>query len=117
MPINYAALRATAKRLIGENGVTYVITRNGALERVGGVETRKPAATFDCVGIVTNWDPREINGKTIQTGDLKLICVPEQPLAVGDLVEYGGTKYRVEHPNPVKPGLIVLVYKAVLRAA
>lgn len=117
MAINYAQMRATAKRLLGDNGRMYTITRKGKLERVAGVEQRQPEVTFGCVGVVTQFDPREVDGKTIQTGDLKLICVPENELLVGDLITHNSTLYRVEHPNPVAPGAVIIVNKAVLRAA
>lgn len=116
MPINYQRMRATAKRLISGNGTTWQITRPGKVEVIAGVEHVQPEQQLTAVGVRTDYQPSEVDGKLIQGGDVRIVFTADAPLMIGDLVDIDGTAYRIENPNPVKPGNLVLCYRAQLRA-
>ncbi len=42
MAINYIRMRATAKRLLTDNGMQYAVTRKGTIKMVAGKEVREP---------------------------------------------------------------------------
>jgi len=116
MPINYPRMRATARRLISSNGTTWKITRPGKVEVVAGVEKVQGQQQLTAVGVRTDYQPAEVDDKLIKAGDVRIVFTDETPLMIGDLVDIDGTAYRIEKPNPVQPGPLVLCYRAQLRA-
>lgn len=116
MAISYARMRATAKRLLTENGMKYDVTRKGSITVVAGKEVHQPDEDFIAVGVRSDYEPDEIDGKTILAGDVRIVFTADAELMIGDLTEVDGKQYRIVKPNPVKPGPIVLCYKAQLRA-
>lgn len=115
MAINYANLQGVAKRLIGDNGRVFKALRTFPMERINGVETRPAALAFDVIGITVEYSPYELSNTLIKSGDVRLIATSDEQLKIGDVIDVDGTNYRVEKPNPIKPGPVVLVYKAQLR--
>lgn len=116
MAIDYARMKQTATRLLTENGIKRDFIRPGGVVRVNGVETKVPDTTYQVAGgVITSWNPREIDGKTILSGDRKLVCTSDIDIKVGDRLVDGSEVWRVENPNPVKPAAIVLCYKLQLR--
>ncbi|EIY5055169.1 hypothetical protein ML056_003481 [Klebsiella variicola] len=116
MPISYPRMRATARRLISGNGTTWQITRPGKVTVVAGVEQVQPEQQLTAVGVRTDYQPAEVDDKLIQAGDVRIVFTDETPLMIGDLVDIDGTAYRIVKPNPVKPGALLLCYRAQLRA-
>lgn len=57
MAVNYPRMRATATRLITENGTIYQLTRGGGVEFVGGVEVDIPLETSSIIGIISSYLP------------------------------------------------------------
>ncbi|WP_133623022.1 hypothetical protein [Erwinia sp. LJJL01] len=116
MAINYSRMRATAKRLLTENGMKYGVTRKGGISVVAGREVHQPDVEFTATGVRTEYVPEEIDGKNILAGDVRVVFSADAELAIGDLVEIDGKQYRIIKPNPVKPAALVLCYRAQLRA-
>lgn len=116
MAISYPRMRATAKRLLTENGTTWKVIRPGKVSVVAGVEHTQLPFTFDAVGVRSDYKPFEVDGTTIQGGDVRIVFTADAELLVGDVVEVDGRAFRIVEPNPVKPSTLVLCYRAQLRA-
>ncbi|MEL4885713.1 hypothetical protein N6P31_01285 [Pectobacterium betavasculorum] len=116
MAINYSRMRATATRLLTENGMTYDVKRKGVIRVVAGKEIHEPDLNFTATGVRTDYDPKEIDGTNILSGDVRIAFTAEAELVTGDLVEVDGKQHRIVKPHPVKPAKLVLCYQAQLRA-
>ncbi|CNF22612.1 TPA: hypothetical protein PXN96_003894 [Yersinia enterocolitica] len=116
MAINYPRMRATATRLLTENGIAYQLTRGGGVEFVGGVEVDIPLESFSVIGVISSYSPGEIDGTLIQNGDVKMSATADVEIRIGDLIMVDGKKHRVIKPNPVKPAALLICYKPQLRA-
>lgn len=116
MAIDYRRMRATATRLLTANGAEHPFTRGGTVSREAGKEVRHPAQNGIVIGVITEYKPSEIDGSLIQGGDVLLVATYETEIRIDDRIEVDGKKYRVVHPHPVKPGSILIGYRAQLRA-
>ncbi len=117
MPIDYRRIRATATRLLTENGKIYPLTRGGTTTRDQfGKEVTTPAVNGTVTGVITEYSAREIDGSLIATGDKKLAATFETEVRIDDRIEIDGKKWRVVQPNPVKPADVLISYNIQLRA-
>ncbi|HFV9215007.1 TPA: hypothetical protein ACIAHZ_004393 [Enterobacter roggenkampii] len=116
MAINYQRMQATTTRMLKQNGIAHNVTRKGTLIVIGGVEHRSEDIQFIATGVKTDYAPGEIDGTVIENGDIRIVFTAEKEIKIGDVVDIDGTAYRVVKPNPVKPAVLVLCYKAQLRA-
>lgn len=117
MPIDYRRMRATATRLLTENGKIYPLTRGGTTTRDQfGKEVTTPAVNGTVTGVITEYSAREIDGSLIATGDKKLAATFETEVRIDDRIEIDGKKWRVVQPNPVKPTDVLISYNIQLRA-
>lgn len=117
MPIGYRRIRATATRLLTENGKIYPLTRGGTTTRDQfGKEVTTPAVNGTVTGVITEYSAREIDGSLIATGDKKLAATFETEVRIDDRIEIDGKKWRVVQPNPVKPADVLISYNIQLRA-
>ncbi|WP_333893343.1 hypothetical protein [Atlantibacter subterraneus] len=117
MPIDYRRMRATATRLLTENGKTYQLTRGGGTVRDQfGKEVTTPTVTATVTGVITEYAPREIDGSLIVTGDRRMAATAETEVRIDDRIEIDGKKWRVVQPNPVKPADVLISYNIQLRA-
>lgn len=92
------------------------VKRKGTVTVIGGVEHREPDKTFTAIGVRTEYRPGEIDGTVIINGDMRIVFTADTELRTGDMVEVDGKWYRIEKPNPVNPGKLLLCYRAQLRA-
>ncbi|MFZ5050008.1 hypothetical protein ACOY5N_03135 [Enterobacter kobei] len=116
MAINYQRMQARTTRMLKQNGVAYNVTRKGSVTVIGGVEHKTEEVRFTAVGVKTEYAAGEIDGTVIVNGDVQIVFTAEQEVKIGDVVDIDGTANRVVKPNPVKPAVLVLCYKAQLRA-
>lgn len=117
MAFDYRRMRATATRLLTENGKTYQLTRGGGTIRDQyGKEVVTPAVTAKVTGVITEYSAREIDGSLIATGDKKLSATYETEVCIDDRIDVDGKKWRVVQPNPVKPADVLISYNIQLRA-
>ena len=117
MAINYLRMRATATRLLTENGRTYPLTRGGSTTRDQfGKEVTTPVTMATVTGVITEYSSREIDGSLIATGDKKLAATFETEVRIDDRIEIDGKKWRVVQPNQVKPADVLISYNIQLRA-
>nr|DAZ53633.1 MAG TPA: Head Tail Attachment [Caudoviricetes sp.] len=117
MAISYLRMRATATRLLTENGKAYQLTRGGsAIRDQFGKEVTTPAVTATVTGVITEYSSREIDGSLIATGDKKLAATFETEVRIDDRIEIDGKKWRVVQPNAVKPADVLISYNIQLRA-
>lgn len=116
MAIDYQRMLTRTTRMLRQYGATYNVTRKGSVTVIGGVEHKTEAVRFTAVGVKTEYAPGEIDGTVIINGDVQIVFTAEQEMKIGDLIDVDGVSHRVVKPNPVKPGAVVLCYKAQLRA-
>lgn len=113
----YTKSKLTATRLLSKYGAKYQVYRKGRVSIVNGKEVVTEGVTFTAIGIKTNYNPIEIDGTVIQSGDIKMLFSADTELAINDLVTIDGEKWLIKQPNPVKPADILICYKAQLRKA
>lgn len=116
MAIDYQRMQARTTRMLRQNGARYNVTRKGSVTVIGGVENKTEEVRFTAVGVKTEYAPGEIDGTVIVNGDVQIVFTAEQEIKIGDVVDIDATPYRVVKPNPAKPAVLVLCYKAQLRA-
>ncbi|MFC0225679.1 hypothetical protein [Serratia aquatilis] len=116
MAIDYQATQERTTRTLKANGAEYPFTRGGTVSRVAGKEVREPEERGIVIGVRAEFKPGEIDGSLIQSGDVLLVATCETEIRIDDRIEVDGKKYRVVHPHPVKPGPILICYRAQLRA-
>lgn len=125
MALNYQALSATARRLIGANG-TRCRLRNPIGEPVynpAANEYEQGYEIYEGYCLVSAYDDRLINGTVIKAGDRKVTAVlPVEPLPglsrLGVLDKAGNLKddYLVVNSAPVSPNAdTVILYKLQCR--
>lgn len=115
MAIDYMRMRATAKRLLTENGTVFNGVRPGTVERVDGEEVVTQDMPLKIIGVLTEYKPFEIDGKAIMTGDTRIVATADTVIKVGDIFTIDGVNWRVEKPWPVKPAMLVICYRVQLR--
>lgn len=115
MAINYLKMRATATRLLTENGKKFNGHRPGTTTRVEGDEVITDESPLTITGVLATYKPHQIDGKTILTGDMQLTCTYAVPVKVGDIFQIEGQNWRVENPWPSKPADVLLCYKMQMR--
>lgn len=107
----------TALKLLSKYGMEYSVLRKGKVSIVNGKEVITENQTFTTTGIKTNYNPIEIDGTVIQSGDIQMVFSADVELKINDIVIIDGEKYLIKQPNPVKPADILICYKAQLRKA
>ncbi|WP_031523394.1 hypothetical protein [Siccibacter colletis] len=116
MAIDYRRMRATATRLLTENGKAYQLTRGGTTTRDQyGKEVITEPITASVTGVITEYSTREIDGSLVATGDKKLAATFETEVRIGDHIEIDGKTWRVVQPNPIKPADVLISYNIQLR--
>lgn len=115
MAINYLRMRATAKRLLTENGTKFTGNRPGGIVRIDGEEVEIPDTPITIAGVQTEYKPHEIDGKNILSGDKRIVATADVEVKTGDIFVLDGQNWRVEDPHPVKPAMLVLCYRVQLR--
>lgn len=113
----YLRSKETATRLLSKYGMEYSVLRKGKVSIVNGKEVITENQTFTTTGIKTNYNPIEIDGTVIQSGDVQMVFSADVELKINDIVTIDGEKYMIKQPNPVKPADVLICYKAQLRKA
>ena len=113
----YTKSKLTATQLLSRYGAKYQVYRKGKVSIVNGKEVVTESASFTAIGIKTNYNPIEIDGTVIQSGDIQMVFSADNELNINDLVTIDGEKWLIKQPNPVKPADILICYKAQLRKA
>lgn len=107
----------TALKLVSKYGMKYSVLRRGKVTIVNGKEVITGNQNFTATGIKTNYNPIEIDGTVIQSGDIQMVFSANVELKINDIVIIDGEKYLIKQPNPVKPADVLICYKAQLRKA
>lgn len=117
MGTSYDRSSSTALRLLAKYGEKYQVHRKGKVSIVNGKEVVTESVTFTAIGIKTNYNPIEIDGTVIQSGDIQMVFSADVELQINDIVTIDGEKYLIKQPNPVKPADVLICYKTQLRKA
>lgn len=113
----YTKSKLTTTRLLSRYGAKYQVYRKGKVSIVNGKEVVTESVSFTAIGIKTNYNPIEIDGTVIQSGDIQMVFSADAELNINDLVTIDGEKWLIKQTNPVKPADILICYKAQLRKA
>jgi hypothetical protein len=128
--INYTRMRATAERLIGENGRTMTFTKLGSTpvdpaepwrEDTGADDTAIPVIVLE-----TEFENEDIDGQLVRRGDKKMLVAAsalETAAPSGadtDLEDYdqlldGTTEWKIERVIPTRPGDPRVIYEVHVR--
>jgi hypothetical protein len=125
MALDYKALAATARRLIGSNGARCRL-RNPAREPVYNPETNEYEQaweTYEGYCLVSAYDDYLINDTVIKAGDRRVTAVlpaaPNPKLSRLDILDKAGNlkeDYLVINSAPVSPNAdVVILYKLQCR--
>lgn len=124
MAINYTRMRATAERLVEENGRTLQLVRK---DQGNPVDPTKPwrssteaaEITVDVIGVVTEFEKEEVDGTLVlRTDKMALVAAKSVSDAAPsnlNIEEYdalldGATRYRIIHPEVIEPGNQRILY-------
>jgi hypothetical protein len=107
--MNYTKLRSDARKLVKKDGAVCTVTRNGT--RVYDATTDSytdTSITISGYAIQSSYDDSMIDGKVIQSGDVKFVFVPDETSLIedpkqNDIVNFGNEKYTVIHVQVKKP--------------
>ena len=116
---NYNNMQATAAQLLEKFGGASERTITYATSETFNVATQtnaKVESTFTGWGVVNQYDQSEIDGETIQQGDLRLVLekTSQRPV-IDNTVLIDGDDYRIVDVSISSPGGIDLVYFCQLR--
>ena len=70
------------------------------------------------VGVVLDYDDREIDGAVILVGDRRVLISAMSPpvdIVPGDEIVDGADKYRIVNPRQLKPGPVTLLWEMQVR--
>lgn len=111
---DYEGLRVTALQLIERFGASMVL-KSVAVSGSKFDPTLIPA-NVSCIGVLTKFKNRDIDGTRIQAKDRKVILAADQavPKASDRLVAHG-VEYQVIAADPVKPADVTLVWHLQVR--
>ncbi len=119
MGVNYAALQATATRLLRDNGqsITFTFETGEVIDpATGTVTTPAGESTVDGFGVATNFKNAEIDGQSVLASDMKLLAsnVATEPTA-GAKVSVNGKTFRVMQVTPINPANSNVMYICQIR--
>ena len=118
MGINYTALQSSFAALIEANGqaITFAYSA-GKTQSIGsGSESGGTPTNVNGFGVLSKYKREEIDGKTIEIGDAKLICnnVDTEPEPEWT-VSVNGDTWRVMAVMPINPAGTNIVYICQIR--
>ena len=112
----YTDLQATASSLLASYGQAVTFTRSTKAAFVPGTGVTKTDTTYTASLIVDNYSAAEIDGNTVQAGDMKVISYSSTAPEVDDTATVNGTKYRVMRIDPIAPDSTVVAYELQFRS-
>ncbi len=114
----YAGLAATASRLLLSKGQSVTFTRisGGVKNPATGETTGQTTSNYTGNGAAFDYNSSEIDGETIQTGDIRLIleAVATTPL-IDDTCPIDSVGYRVMSVKATSPAGTPVIYELQLR--
>lgn len=111
--MNYAKYQNIAKKKIQQYGGKCFIIRKGA-DEIYNPETCQYESTEKIIegsAVMSTFDISQINGTSILSGDIKLMCtLPEKPL-ITDKIIFGSETYIIIDIHPMNPdGSCAIMY-------
>lgn len=125
MAFDYSTIAATGLRLISEYGKSITVKRVNRVfdtdkpwKKDTSSAAEQPDTDHTVMGVIADFNHREVDGEIIQTGDRRLL-VAAQGLAfefdLRDLIVDGSDQWRIVNINTVAPGATTLLYDLQLR--
>lgn len=114
----YSQLAATAARLLADKGqaVTFSRTTGATYSPVTGAHTGGTPTSFTGNGAAFDYNKSEIDGETVQAGDIRLMLEATSAAPqIDDTATVDGVEYRVMSVFESSPGGVVTHYEVQLR--
>lgn len=106
MAFNYQATANTARSLITRFGKTKTFTLAGqsgsGTDQFGNPISGTPDTTYAGVGVFLAYSTREVDGSTIERGDMRVVYSGVRPVLNATVVQDGDT-WRVINVDPLTP--------------
>lgn len=118
MAIDYGRMRATATRLLTENGKDFMLTRySGGTTSADGSDAQGAPSDHVITGVTVPWSDSQLNSSTVQADDIQLKIEATKFLpAKGDKVDIDGRLLSVVGIDIKKPADTSLAYFLQLRS-
>lgn len=125
--VDYAKLRGTSRRLIGNNGRPMTLVTKGAAvdpARPWDGTSAEGGSSIGVTGISTIVNRRDVGGTKVQRND-KLVIISstaddgsllDDSIMNNSLRVTDGGSFQVAGVEPIKPGPLVLGYRLLLRS-
>lgn len=115
--MNYSDYAEIAKEKIDEYGGACSITRKGSATYNKATNTWTSQDTvINGKAILGNFDMANVNGSSVQVGDVSITAIFESAPVVGDVIDFGGKKYNAVNISEVNPdGSTVILYRIQAR--
>lgn len=111
MALNYAALAATAQRLITDNGQTVTVNRpaRGAYDPAAGFSGS--VTTYSCEIVMLDEPKKESPDSTKQNEEQLALCYSATLPLISDTCTINGKEYRFLSVKTVQPATTVVYYE------
>lgn len=118
MAFNYQATAATARTLITRFGKTATFTLAGqsgsGTDPFGNPVSSTPDTNYAGVGVFLAYSTREVDGSTIERGDLRIVYSGVRPV-LNATVSHDGETWRVINVDPLTPANDNVLYTIQVR--
>lgn len=116
MSFDYAGLKTgTVRRLLTKFGYAVTLTRKTAAAYVPGNNPTTTTEDFTGVGVLDGYAKGEIDGTTVQAGDVRLYFEGDTAPVIGDTTTLESAVWRVEDVTQIAPGNVVVMWELRLR--
>jgi hypothetical protein len=116
MSYDYASLKTgTVRSLLTKFGYAVTLTRKAVGAYTPGTGPTTTTSTYTGVGVLDGYNKREIDGTTIQAGDVRLYFEGDTAPVIGDTTTLESAVWRVEDVTPISPGNVAVMWELRLR--
>lgn len=116
--MNYNKYANKAKNKINQYGGECYIIRKGADEvyNEDTCEYESTSIKIDGKGVLSNYDEIQVDGSSVLSGDLKLMCILDKAPELTDRITFGKKTYSIVKINEINPdGRCVIYYDLQVR--
>lgn len=114
----YSNLSATAKRLLAKYGQIVTVSRQsgGTFDPITGAVTGDTQTTFTPNVAVFDYETIQVDGKSIQVGDKRLIMESTTAPKIGDIITLSDGDMTCVDFSTLAPGGEVVIYELQIRS-
>lgn len=98
-----------------KDGVFKLITQQGGVDIVGGVEVEKPEVSTEIKGLVRSPRTREVDGETIRVTDKLGVFNNAVEIKNGYQIDIDGERYVIVEARPIRQTSTTVAYRPIMR--